>query len=454
MTLAAKELSHILRLLDRLKDDQFEEVLKLVEGSLGGELPPDVLAPLCARMAAIEAARAEALDRLLAMPLQDVVVSSDRGYAPDGFIPETALPALAAIARDALTPDERRQIARRLLATGWDQRAAILEIGREVWPKAAEAYAAWRGPGKRGDGGLSAAVRTAEGLCRVGEPLLWMVGAVPNGGHQPWSERHVRSTAGLLAELQPAGAESFCGAMRVLTAHCPDPALLIKLADLPEMTNAPVGRVRLKAVIASGILIRLERSLAGLAAGEPALHELAGFGLRLRRSMAALTAHFDRDQKRQVAGFLATLGEVVRRALVERDLATRLTALRPEHDFRGIEDELRALVELRLMSRDLGLAGDLDKAVVAVRNAVEAAAGTAWETAAAATVLRRFFMRLARLVELLDGGDAALACLGRWRAGPTVPATAAVPAVPPAAAAAADRKAAEQAILAVLASSA
>ena len=395
----SSELLALRQTLATLPDAKLVQVVEFLDSLSAREAAEAIMAPLRPRLRGVRVRRRFGLPRLVALPLEPLLVDT-RSFRPGGTaIPRSALRPISASIAAALGSQTATLEAVLARLDGTDP-GALLAAGCQLWPLAAQALAELRAP-PDGVNGLPAAEY---------DRILRMTGTVLGQASQVETEamRARLGTppdhAGLVAVLREAaksGPDGFAAQLTVLLARLPLAENLLAAAD-----EAGAANPALRGAAHQALGALLDRA----ATTPPPIDNLARAVLETERTAALLDQIG--TQPGRVAAFSAQIVEA-RQATAKAsragiDHAARITlpalserAVREPEIIGALEQSARDLKRLATVSRRLG-------AQPGAEAALREAADRALEKATALPLADR-----ARLVELLCGAEDALALLDR-----------------------------------------
>ncbi|MGC8477721.1 MAG: hypothetical protein ACP5NP_15335, partial [Acetobacteraceae bacterium] len=352
-----------------------------------------LIAPLRGRLAELGIGRRVNFGRLLFLPLDPVIVPA-RDWRPDAAqLPRTALAPLIAGVRAALGPAVAPLCE--ALRGSSDAGSAGARLGPLIWPQAVAPLRALAAAGVPGwaETGLPAAAAAplTLGVAAVLEswPALCLLA--------PTSDRR-RLIEVTLRQAADSGPAAWSLVTAVALARAPDPALVARVAADQAESGGPALHQAMGAV--------LEVALAGLehAATAPAAEAAVAIN-RASRLVATLADRVGPAQRALLAAFAQRLETACRarviaecRAALAEPVAA-LTAPAPDAAVSAFEAAARGLRDLAEEARRIGGSAVYDAALR------ETAATLRDATAGLGRMDR------ARLVEILDGPEAAEALL-------------------------------------------
>jgi hypothetical protein len=369
--------------------------------------------------------RPASLGRVLAQPVEDLLVSPDAWRRGSLSVPRSVMPTAIALASDALTPAARQDIQRRLTGATMDDATAVSEAGAALWPVAAARLAeAAAGalpfglalPMREND--LRAALGALSETLRIAPSLAALLAANPRGTLASW-EQVERTLRDVLAEAAGLSGECFARAglilMRRFMAAGPVVGLL---RDVAGRSRSGEAERRLAAALDS-YLAELPEQIPDPASLALLPHQVQQAVVTdavatIERAGAEIgTWHAERrDNLRDVQGRMAA---VIRRRVPECLSAELLGPLSRIHadgfaasggpaGLEGLEAAARAAAGMTAAARRLGSAEDL---ALAVRRAADTVAAFAASAPQGSPAERMGRTDLARLVEIMAGPDVA-----------------------------------------------
>ena len=370
------------------------------------------------RLSALRPPRPISFLRLLFLPLDGVIVPAARWRRGASELPRSALPALGAAVRAALGETAAEALLREAEGRDMGDAAAVAGLGGWLWPRAARALPDAAPPAWEAATALPAAdYGPLAGLCRA----VWAEGVAIHAALRAAAEGPpAELVRAALAPLAEAGAGPLRAGLATLLSRAARPGQVIA-------TAAALGP-KARAAVLPALEAELERpplpSLSALAPRQAAeavaaaarrLEDLAGCGLlgaTQRRRLHALRRAAEeacraRLQEGGEAQVMAPLG-----ALLGQGGAA------PDAAIAAIEAAARGLRVLALEARrlDAGSAAPPERVLQALTPRLRALASRAAAEGGPGV------MDLARIVEILDGPDAAAALLPpRWAVTAEVP---------------------------------
>jgi hypothetical protein len=369
--------------------------------------------------------RPASLGRVLAHPIEDLLVPPDAWRRGSLSVPRSVMPVAIALATDALPSRARQDIITRLAGATMDDAPAVSAVGETLWPVAAAAFA--EAAAGRLPPGLALPMREAdlrgvlaamgEGL-RIAPALARVLAACPRGSVPAW-EQIEHALRDVLEEAAALSADCFARAglilMRRFMAAGPVVGLLRDAAG-----RAASGAAELRLAAA------LDSFLAELRGQIPEPAWLALLPHPVQQTLVADTvATIERagteigtwhaDRRENLREVQARMAAVIRRR-VQECLATELIpplgrigeeGLGPgggQAAIEGLEAVARTAAAMVTAARRLGPIDDLSLALRRAAETVSAMAATAPQGAPADRIGRT---DLARIVEILAGPDAA-----------------------------------------------
>lgn len=369
--------------------------------------------------------RPASLGRVLAHPIEDLLVPPDQWRRGSLSVPRSVMPVAIALATDALAPRARQDIITRLSGTTMDDAHAIQEVGATLWPAAAAAFA--EGASGRLPAGLALPMREADlrGILaaigetlRIGPALARLLAESPRGSVAAW-EQVEHGLRDVLEDAASLSADCFARTglilMRRFMASGPVVGLL---RDAACRTESGAAEHRLAAA--------LDSFLAELPGQMPEPASLALLPHAVQQAVVAdAVATVERagteigtwqaDRRENLREVQARMAAVIRRR-VQECLDTELLpplarlgegGLAPaggQAEIEALEAAARAAAAMVTAARRLGPVDDLSRAL---KGAAEEVAAMAAHVPQGAPADRLGRTDLARIMEILAGPDAA-----------------------------------------------
>jgi hypothetical protein len=398
------------RTLARAADARLAEIVTLVDSMPERGEADALLAPLRARLGQLRPQRRLSFTRLLFMPADPIVVPGGAWRRDAAFVPRTALRPLSQHVRTALGPLAAEIDAEIATATCCD-RAVVARLGARLWPRAAEILMQ---PGPAPDWacltGLNAIDQAA-----IAMPLAALfseAGSIEVMAHEaasglPISPARLRACIGRaeswMAAYGPTKGSSLAMLMAVLLSRMPVPDdVLVAASDLAQAHSNLAARQAADlaidmvlgtaeaALLQQADLVTASADLSRLAVLLDTL-ERPGPASRPTRKAAIVQLRRDIDARCR-ARFTQDLANCLQTAaLLDRPA--------PDIDIATLESTARDLRRFEAASRAFGGGASYEKALgAASRTLVHPAS-------------RQAPIDVARLLEILDGPEAALSWL-------------------------------------------
>lgn len=366
-----------------------------------------VLDPIRPRLRTLRPLRPLRFARLLFLPLDGAIVPPARWRRGTHEIPRSAIAPVATAVEAALGP-LAAAIRQEAAGASTDDGALIAALGARLWPDAAAALPEAPPPGWDGTGLTHQDFVAIQGLIQpllaAGPALHAALRAAPGGPPAALLRTALAGPAG-------AGPLPLAAALATLLRRAAAPGGVL----LAATEFGPVGR----AVAGRMVDVALDR-LPDL--GSARLAEVAGMAARLFQGAADLTqcGLLDPERGRRLVGLQHAAEEACRRRIAEaagERVTGKLTRLRgaavvEEETIAAIEADARSIRALAQVGRGAGDPAAYDRLLRSI----------AEEVARLATGPRHpeglSVVDLARVVEILDGPDAAEALLARAGTGP------------------------------------
>ncbi len=389
-------------------DDQaLARVVRMLDGLKDRGAADQVLAMARQRLRALRPARPLGFMRVLFLPLDGVIIASPRWRRGEPQVPRSALAPLAQLVHLRLGA-QAEQVAGACEGRTTANLADVAKLGQLLWPLAAQALPTASPPGWDETGLNAADYAAIAALCRPlwqhGEVLWAAMAAGPEGP----SETLAR--AALLAVL-PAGPAAVTAALASIMARAAHPGQVAMLAAQLEPQCRAAAQTALDRV--------LEEEPPALDLLDIATATAAAAGLAARLEDLERCSLIHGERQRRLAGLRRAADEACRERFLTgaeaqvMQPAGQLLAAATVSDGAVVqlENGARLLRSMEQVGRRLGSGPAYDKALAAMTEALVRLAPLASQDS---TALR--LMDLARLVEILNGPDAAMQLLAAARA--------------------------------------
>jgi hypothetical protein len=369
--------------------------------------------------------RPASLGRVLAHPIEDLLVPPDTWRRGSLSVPRSVMPVAIALATDALPSRARQDIITRVTGATMDDAGAVQAAGEALWPVAAATFA--EVATGRLPPGLALPMREADlrGMLaamgetlRIAPALARVLAASPRDSVPAW-EQIEQELRDVLADAASLSADCFARTglilMRRFMAAGPIVSLLREaagrahdggaerrlaaaldsfLAELPGQLPEPASLALLPHAVQQSVVAD------AVATVERAGSEIGTWQAERRENLREVQARMAAVIRRRVQECLAT------------DLLPPLSRLREEGlanaggpaAIEGLEAASRAAAAMVSAARRLGPADDL---AIALRRAAEAVTAMAAGAPQGAPADRLGRTDLARIVEIMAGPDAA-----------------------------------------------
>jgi hypothetical protein len=381
------------------------------------------------RLRVIRPPRPMTLGRLLVLPFEDLLV--DGGNASPGAmrVPRGRLSRLLALITGELDHELRGAIDARLKGKTMDDAALLLEVGRELWPAAAEAAKRLLEHGRQARDAeireLLVPLRIAQHLLPVAETVVTTVWSLPPKPMLELQPAETEMIAELLGLAAANGRDCFQLTAELLVNRCELPLSIIQPLLDGDFEWGMRERQQAAAMIAEACLsemVRLYRTVAAT----PATTEL---GLVIDRLQAivsnieslrhvATRVKFDHRELRRLKSDAFDLIQARLTIALEEQLLQAFETLGDASlstDWRRLEQAAAAAATMRLMAKRIGLATKIDfvfnKALEQYRKLLLAGA----LDPDAAPMIDSVAMDRIRIIELLFGSRAAIQSLAKLR---------------------------------------
>lgn len=136
-----------------LDDEQLKRVVAMVDGLPERGVVDELLEPLRPRLAALRPPRKPTLRRLLFVPVEPLIVPPESWQRGELSFPRHALPLLAHLVLESIA--EAEPLRRRIQVIEAGDDTALLPIGAQLWPAAAQCLRQCQQPAEWGEAGLA-----------------------------------------------------------------------------------------------------------------------------------------------------------------------------------------------------------------------------------------------------------------------------------------------------------
>jgi hypothetical protein len=387
-------------------DQKLLQIVALLDSASEHQVSEAVLDPLRPRLAALKPIRSLRFSRLLAIPLDDLIVPAAVWKPGQAAIPRSVLKVMTAVVRAELGR-EVEQIDRTIAGHDTDNSEIITEAGQALWPRASEILARaqqrteWDTTGLRPNA-YGPLVRAIAAVLQRATRLRSLFLDAELGVLEP-DEEAVRALVSNMAGDPPEGCAMV---FKLLLGRLPHAISLLR--PFVDQSRTTAERALLQSAMDRGTRDLLDDMEArpdvaeGLRDGS-----LAAVGAEVRR-IAGLLRDINHDpnsarHRVRVQGLREKLDAVCRGRFVEAmdaGVVSRLAATSVPMDQTGhtqMENCARDLRSVEKAGRKLGNAATYDSLLAKATDALQAAA----HDGTLSTV------RAVRLVEILSGPDAA-----------------------------------------------
>jgi hypothetical protein len=401
-----QELRALRQDLNGADDEKIRQIVALMDGSGNNQISQAVLDPLRPRLAALKPVRRLRFARILALPLDDLIVPAAAWRPGQAAIPRSVLKPMAAIVRSELGSDAEF-IDRMIAGRNTDDHEVITRAGQALWPRAAQILGRSNQRSEWQETSLKPTVHgpLVNGIVTVlrrAALLKSLLRDVELGVLEP-DEQALRGIVSNMATEPPEGCAMV---FKLLIGHLPHAVSLLR--PCVDLSATQAEKTLLQAAMDRGtgdILDDMEgrTDLAeGLSDGP-----LAAVGLEVQR-IAGLLQDINHDpnaarHRPRVRGLREKLDTLCRGRFVDGMKAGLVgplaTATAPvgAADQKQLETCARDLRTVETVGRKLGNPGKYDALLSSASTAVEAAVSSGTLGA----------VRAVRLVEILAGPEAA-----------------------------------------------
>lgn len=369
--------------------------------------------------------RPASLGRVLAHPIEDLLVPPDAWRRGSLSVPRSVMPVAIALASDALASRARQDIITRLAGATMDDAPAVQDVGETLWPVAAAAFA--EAASGRLPPGLALPMREADlrgvlgamgETLRIAPALARVLAASPRGTVPAWEqiEHALRDVveeaaghsadcfarAGLILMRRFMAAGPVVGLLRDAAGRAASGAAELRLADaldsflaeLPGQLPEPASLALLPHAVQQAVVADT------VATVERAGTEIGTWQAGRRENLREVQARVAAVIRRRVQECLAT--ELI--PPLARLGEAGLGPAEGQAAIEALEAVARTAAAMVTAARRLGPADDLS---VALRHAAETVSAMAAAAPQGAPADRIGRTDLARIVEILAGPDAA-----------------------------------------------
>lgn len=417
------------RLLDALEtvgDDRLLAVIQIIDRLQDRGQLDVILDRVRPRLASLRPPRPLTLRRLLTYPLEPALVTDHEWLAGSYRIPRSHLPSLHAAILDRPDFDLARRLSEEIAGATSHDGELILAKGRELWPAAAAVLTSLLEARGCHDASLRVSFRLAAHLLAIGEwlvPALWRLPPKPIVEFQPWIQQTI---AELLARAAERGRECVLLVCDLLVRMCDSPTLILEPLLNGEHALAARERAQAAVAIVDNVLGELDRNVRA-AMESPAWRPSAVADLVLRvvgvvgsLDTAPEGLEADRYALRKLVAATAALAERTVASLLEGNLLKAFAASGDRLPGE-VEDAARAVSQIRLVARPLGLISKLDfllrRAEREFLAALERFLGERRAQDGSPSTAALDLMDRIRIIEILFGSSVALRVWRSWRAG-------------------------------------
>ena len=405
MTALTREVNWLGQATAQADDQALTRVVQMLDGLKDRGAADQVLAQARERLRALRPARPLGFMRVLFLPLDGAIIASPRWRRGEAQVPRSALAPLAQLVQQRLGA-QAAQLAQACEGRTTAQLAEVAQLGQQLWPVAAQALPASPPLGWAEAGLNPADYAGIAALCRPlwqhGEAVWAAMAAGPAGPPEALAR------AALLA-VQPAGPQALGAALAGILTRAANPGRVAMLAAQLEPQCRATAQAALDRVLDQAPpqldlldLAGAARAAAALAARLEDLEHCALIhGERQRRLAALRRAADEACRERFLAGVEAQVMLPASRMLASGAASDAAVG--------QVEAGARQLRGLEQVGRRLGGGGAYDKALATLHEALARLAPMAQGEAG----LR--LMDLARLVEILNGPEAAMQLLAAPR---------------------------------------
>ncbi len=389
------------------------------------------------RLKVIRPPRPMTLGRLLVLPFEELLV--DRGaWTPGSMrVPRDRLAQLLKLIIARLEPELRASLEARLAGRTMDDAALLLEVGRELWPAAAEAAERTLEQGRQSRDAetrdLLVPLRIAQHLLPVAEAVVTTVWSLPPKPMLALEAAETEMIAELLGLAAAAGRDCFQLVAELLVNRSELPLSIIQPLLEGDIDWGMRERQQAAAMIAEACLSEMVRLYRGIASTPPTT-ELGSLVGRLQAIVSNLESlqqvatkiKFDHRELRRLKSDAFDLIQARLTIALEEQLLQGFEGLDDatlSTDWRRLEQAAAAAATMRLMAKRIGLATKIDfvfnKALERYRKVLQAHAQHADE----ALAIDALTMDRIRILELLFGSRAAIQSLAQMREAANRPTT-------------------------------
>jgi hypothetical protein len=125
------------RTLRQASDEQLLRVIQFIDHLPSRRQFDDIVAGVRHRLAVVRPARPMTLGRVLTVPFEDLLLDAGGTSTADWLIPRDVLLVLHRLVLERLPADLTRKLDAGCANRAMDDHAAVLEVGRQLWPAAA-----------------------------------------------------------------------------------------------------------------------------------------------------------------------------------------------------------------------------------------------------------------------------------------------------------------------------
>lgn len=382
------------------------------------------------RLAVIRPPRPMHLSRLFVLPFEELLVDG-AGWSPGYMrVPRDRLRHVIELTFERLDPELVQELDGKVAGRTMEDAATILEVGRELWPAAAEAVGRVLGHGRQTKDpairDLLMPLRIAQHLLPVAEAVVTTVWALPPKPMHTLDAAAKGQIAELMGLASATGRDCFQLVAELLVSRSELPLSIIEPVIAGSFELGPRERGQAAAMIAEACqsdMIRLFKSLASLPLETTQPKTIVGSVQAIVSNVESLLdvatkVKFDHRELRRLKADLfdfieKRLGQALNVMLFQA--FESLADSDADIDWRRLERNATATANMRLMAKRVGLASKIDflfnKAFERYQQVLLAACGPEH----CDVLVDPGTMDRLRIIELLFGSRAAMQMLTTLR---------------------------------------
>ncbi len=411
-------LAQLTRALAAADDAKLCSVVAVIDRQPRHRVLDLLIAPHRPRLARLKPPRPLTFERVLTLPLEPALVPAEEWLAGSYRISRGHLTALHDIVRDGLDPELLAWVRKTLAGKTTADAGVERDVGRRLWPAAAEVLEETLAGGRAGLGELAIGLRLATHLLALGETLVETFWQLPPQPILSFSGEERRAAIGLLKAAAARGTEALALVADLLGTRCQSPLAILEPLLSGDIELRPRDKRECADRVVGACLEELGDEIGEKLADEEATpEEVAALVLRVMSGLEALSdvatrLDTDRHAVRQLTRRTAELAEQVTRRVLKQ-IKQSFDDDDDTVPLYTYEKAARAVTKIRLVAPKLVIASKLDDllrcAIERYTTAFDAFLSRRKERGESVALEEPAIMERLRIIELLFGSPVAVA---------------------------------------------